>query len=559
MNNLKPIKLRKKLGQNQEEEKVTRQRPNTSQGTVPHSFMNTIGGVGSKFDLRQDDPLLAGPSTPIANRSLIGSTQCQSNNISKRSIYRQIEEEARRAEEEAMRETINHMNQSTTKFTKEELSTVLESNRKKFKSRPMTATYPKKNNDLSLFTAHKDLGRSRIMEEPAQVAKPEVVISKKVPDSANISTTQTEVKQRPRSKISLNRKGIANAKSKLKVKMDRKVDMKSVILAKNNEKFKLASTDLADQNTAQMKRLERKLDHGIPFAGKNIELGPQKSLFPSRKTEQEMIRFADTFVEPTPKDLGKLKGVTKIEGEEFELKKALIKPKRKLLKPIKVKKHFDVDLSQLNTDHHSKKRFEELLSNFKKSIDTMKIKEDDTDNCLIEGKKGLELYLNKNYDSALVCFKNTLNLGQSLKNSKLRLDCLVWIGYTLRILLENKKTTTAAIPPQADFLSSSNEDKSEELIAITVESLETAYALAKALNETKLSQELMCNLGIIRGNMTMSMYADQHLATLVNTESLYGDLDDDEEAIEGEEDEETKEQVDPDDYLEDLPVGEAFM
>ena len=54
-------------------------------------------------------------------------------------------------------------------------------------------------------------------------------------------------------------------------------------------------------------------------------------------------------------------------------------------------------------------------------------------------------------------------------------------------------------------------------LMIAVEALEGAYELAKKLGENKLTQELLCNLGIVKGNMAISNFTDKHLASIVRT------------------------------------------
>jgi len=164
---------------------------------------------------------------------------------------------------------------------------------------------------------------------------------------------------------------------------------------------------------------------------------------------------------------------------------------------------------------------------------------------------------------------------KTLKNSRMRLDCLLWIGYTIRILLENEKSggNTPSSLHNFEISTAKDEKISEDLLnsfqSIIIEALEAAYEISKKLKETSLSQELLCHLGIVKGNMSLSSYANEHMTTIAKTgiifscyyvECMYGDTSDsDEEAIEGEEEE--KEPIEPDDFdvLEDLPVGEAFM
>jgi len=114
-----------------------------------------------------------------------------------------------------------------------------------------------------------------------------------------------------------------------------------------------------------MKRLERKLDFEKPLMDKGVQLGSQKSLFPSRRTEQEFMIFKEIFIEPKEKELEKLNERAKIEREQYEKKVLLMKPKKRTLRPLTAQRRFDLDLNSLNTDTQSKKKFEELISQFK--------------------------------------------------------------------------------------------------------------------------------------------------------------------------------------------------
>lgn len=61
-----------------------------------------------------------------------------------------------------------------------------------------------------------------------------------------------------------------------------------------------------------------------------LQPGYQKSLFPSRKAEKEMLMFKEIFVDHKEKELEKLKEKAKLQMEEFESKKlAPVKLKRK--------------------------------------------------------------------------------------------------------------------------------------------------------------------------------------------------------------------------------------
>ena len=63
---------------------------------------------------------------------------------------------------------------------------------------------------------------------------------------------------------------------------------------------------------------------------KGLVAGSQKSLFPSRKTEQEFTIFKEIFVDPKEKELERLKEKGKVQRENYEEKMAEIlqKPKK---------------------------------------------------------------------------------------------------------------------------------------------------------------------------------------------------------------------------------------
>eukprot|EP00343_Euplotes_focardii_P005015 CAMPEP_0205815444 /NCGR_PEP_ID=MMETSP0205-20121125/21225_1 /ASSEMBLY_ACC=CAM_ASM_000278 /TAXON_ID=36767 /ORGANISM="Euplotes focardii, Strain TN1" /LENGTH=289 /DNA_ID=CAMNT_0053101783 /DNA_START=209 /DNA_END=1075 /DNA_ORIENTATION=- len=289
-----------------------------------------------------------------------------------------------------------------------------------------------------------------------------------------------------------------------------------------------------------------------------MEPGSQKSLFPTRKTEQELMIFKEIFIEPKEKELEKLKERAKEELLQYEMKISAIKPKKNKLKPLTAKRHIDLDLQNLNIDHQSKQQFEQLISDFKKSIAESRRREDAAGDCLLEGKQGLDYFLNGNKSQSLASFQSCITIGKSLKNSRLRLDCLLWIGYTIRILLENEKfdLPNANIPSHLNMGLEAIEHNvsgshSNSFLFITIDALEGAYNLAKKFNKNKLSQELLCNLGIVKANMTMTNFTDKHLASVMNIESMYGETDDsEEEGIDGEEDEQEK--IEEDDDFEDL-------
>jgi len=427
----------------------------------------------------------------------------------------------------------------------------------------MTATNPhkKRKEGINVFRKDSDdtLPKSPAKESPKKREKrfeeEEVYVKNKItvddPDPVNVGSRRNSltysqgktfrVKKRPKSKIVKTRKRLPTAKAKFRVKVERNVDPKTVIFCKNNERLKLSTIACPDERTNRIKRLERKLDYEMPLMDKGLQPGSQKSLFPTRKTEQEFMIFREIFIEPKERELEKLKERAKLEREQYEIKRAMRKPKKRVLKTGKAWKYFELDLKKLNTNQHNKNKFEDLISNFKNQLKDQKEREDIVGDCLVEGKQGLELYLNKNYESALSWFTNCLNIGHSLKNSRLRLDCLLWIGYTIKLLLDNKEYAPASLlVRQNNPFAPKNTNWESELLTIAVESLETAYGIAKKAKEIKLAQELMCNLGVLKGSMSMLSCADNPFATLANTESLYNFNEEDDEAIEGEDDSEAK-------------------
>lgn len=239
-----------------------------------------------------------------------------------------------------------------------------------------------------------------------------------------------KIKKRPKSKIGVSRAGLVSAKAKFRVRVERNVDKATVVNCKNNEKLKLSTIACPNEKTDRIKRLERKLEYEKPLMDKGFQPGSQKSLFPSRKTEQEFMIFKEIFIEPKEKELEKLKERAKIEREQYEMKISMLKPKKKVLKPLSDRRFIGMDFSNssqkpnLNTDsnfynstvnNNNKKRFEELISDFKKSIQGVKRKEDASGECLFHGKQGLDFFLSKNQAESLSSFQSCIQIGKSLK------------------------------------------------------------------------------------------------------------------------------------------------
>jgi tetratricopeptide (TPR) repeat protein len=99
------------------------------------------------------------------------------------------------------------------------------------------------------------------------------------------------------------------------------------------------------------------MDFEKPLMDKGLQPGSQKSLFPSRKTEQEMMIFKEIFVEPKEKELEKLKDRAKLEQEQYEMKISALRTKKKTLKPIGVSKNVDLNHSNMiNSSFHNTKK-----------------------------------------------------------------------------------------------------------------------------------------------------------------------------------------------------------
>jgi hypothetical protein len=185
-----------------------------------------------------------------------------------------------------------------------------------------------------------------------------------------------KAKNRPKSKAA-GRVELPTEKAKFKVKVERQVDLNSIIKCKNNQKLKLSAIVCPDEKSDRIKRLEKRLDFEKPLMDRGIQPGSQKSLFPSRKTEQELMIFKEIFVEPKEKELEKIKERAKMEKDIYEQKLVTYNSKKKPSpKALKVAKNVDLNHSNmLNSSGHQTKKG--LIENYLKSQEELSSSEEE--------------------------------------------------------------------------------------------------------------------------------------------------------------------------------------
>ena len=109
---------------------------------------------------------------------------------------------------------------------------------------------------------------------------------------------------------------------------------------------------------------------------KDLKPGNSKILFPSRKTEQELMIFKEIFVEPKEKELQKFKQQTDSERRVIEQRMAKLNFKKKPLEPKPYTKNVELNHSNMvnNSQHDLLKT---IQTNFKKSQNDYEISDDE--------------------------------------------------------------------------------------------------------------------------------------------------------------------------------------
>lgn len=189
-------------------------------------------------------------------------------------------------------------------------------------------------------------------------------------DSKPITTLR-----RPQSKVTTSRKQLLSSKTKFRVKVDRKIDKTATVNCKNNQKLKLAAVINPDEKTTKIKMLEKQLEFERPLMDKGLNPGSNKILFPSRKTEQELMIFKEIFVEPKEKELQKFKQQTDMERKVIEDRIATLNNKKKVVAQPILSKNVELNHSNMinSSQHMMRKIFQE---NFKKANDEISSEED---------------------------------------------------------------------------------------------------------------------------------------------------------------------------------------
>lgn len=60
-----------------------------------------------------------------------------------------------------------------------------------------------------------------------------------------------------------------------------------------------------------------------------------------------------------------------------------------------------------------------------------------------------------------------------------------------------------------------NTEKPEQSWELVMDAFEQGYHIAKGLEEEQLAEELMCNVGIARGNMALATASNQYFADYI--------------------------------------------
>lgn len=280
MNHLKASIIRKKYIEITEEEKKNSTMGKMNIRVRPSSSIRSINEVPSAYDLKYENPPLAIYSKPCMKQNLSVKKQTLSKNTTYKTILRNIEQETREAEDEVMRETRLEFSKKG-KVTREELTEMLESSRKKVYKRPMTAVnaYKQKQTGTGIFkkdsfeedkegTNHKTIPEPKDLymnEEDIQI-KQKITVDEPMPVNFDnhildpllmgLGPHSTNIKKRPKSKVAI-RQGLTSAKAKFKVKVERHVEKTAVVNCKNNQKLKLSSIVCPDEKTDKIKRLEK--------------------------------------------------------------------------------------------------------------------------------------------------------------------------------------------------------------------------------------------------------------------------------------------------------------
>jgi hypothetical protein len=125
-----------------------------------------------------------------------------------------------------------------------------------------------------------------------------------------------------------------------------------------------------------MMRKHERMEYEKPLMDKGFQPGSQKSLFPSRKTEQELMIFKEIFIEPKEKELEKLKDRAKVELEQYEMKISTLGPKNKPIKPLALSKNVELNHSNMiNSSFHKTKKG--AIENYLKAQNEFSSDEDD--------------------------------------------------------------------------------------------------------------------------------------------------------------------------------------
>jgi hypothetical protein len=398
MNHLKATIIRKKYIDITEEQKKNSTLGKLRSKVRPSSSIRSINEVPYAYDLKYENPPLAIYSKPCMKQNLAVQKQTLSKNTTYKTILRNIEQETRDAEDEIMRMTRLEVSKKG-RVTKEELNKVFETTRKKVYKRPMTAVnaFKQKQTGTGIF---KKESFEEEKEDINQKNKPETQVTKKNdievpikqkitinepmpvnyanldsdPLSAGYDPMSITARKRPKSKAAT-RQGLTSAKAKFKIKVERKVENTAVVNCKNNKKLKLSSIVCPDEKKNMMRKHER-MEYEKPLMDKGFQPGSQKSLFPSRKTEQELMIFKEIFIEPKEKELEKLKDRAKVELEQYEMKISTLGPKNKPIKPLALSKNVELNHSNMiNSSFHKTKKG--AIENYLKAQNEFSSDEDD--------------------------------------------------------------------------------------------------------------------------------------------------------------------------------------
>lgn len=143
---------------------------------------------------------------------------------------------------------------------------------------------------------------------------------------------------------------------------------------------------------------------------KELNPGSNKMLFPSRKTEQELLIFKEIFVEPKERELQKFKQQTDIERKLIEERIATLNPKKLLISnQQKFSKNTELNHSNmLNTSQHSLRKT--LQDNFKKAHKEFNISDDEEDEEEKEPTLSITKATDQNMLKGLVKDKQSVNI-----------------------------------------------------------------------------------------------------------------------------------------------------